>query len=385
LDGVRVLEIADGVSGPYAGLLLADLGAEVVKLEPPQGDRSRGWHDGDGLVHAILNRGKRGVTLDLAAPGAAEVLTQLGGGCDAVLLDTDAITAWPVLQRLIDDPTGVVCRVSLFGAEGPMGGMPISELAAQLLSEATASVGDATTGPVRAGVDIGSCYAGIFAAQAICAALLVGEPGEGEVVDVSMVGALLAMRSTLWVALSNPDEWWGFHLESYRRPPFRGYACSDGRIYFDLRHAASVDWDALLDDLGLGDVRDDPRYPDLVVKGAGPGSRHADEAQPVWERGFHGRTVAEVDAILSKHGADVFPVNDYPQLLAAPQVSAAGNVAPATADVPAHVRPPWEFSATPLSDSTTVPVLGTSGRAVLTDCGATAEQLDRWAAAGLVA
>jgi crotonobetainyl-CoA:carnitine CoA-transferase CaiB-like acyl-CoA transferase len=383
LSGVRVLELAEGVAGPYTGQLLADLGADVIKLEPPEGDRSRGWRD-DDLLYRILNRGKRGATLDLAAPDAAEAVAQLSAGSDVVVVDTDMLAAWPYLHELVDSPSGVVCRISLFGADGPMAGMPIAELAAQLLSEATSSVGNVETGPQRAGMDIGSSYAGIFAAQAVCAALLVHEPGGGEVVDVSLVGALLTMRSTLWVALSNPDEWWGFHLESYLRPPFRGYQCSDGRIYFDLRHAASVAWDALLDDLGLADVKDDPRYPDLVVQGAGPGARYADAAQPVWERAFRHRTVEQVDAILSKHGADVFAVNDYPELLATPQVAAVGNVIPATADIPAHIAPPWEFSATPVGDPTPAPVLGTSARAALTDRGASAEQLDRWAASGLV-
>lgn len=392
LAGVRVLEIAEGVAGPYAGLMLADLGADVVKVEPPDGDRSRGWRE-DDLLYRLLNRGKRGVTLDLAAPDAPDAVARLDQGSDVVLVDTDVLDAWPHLRALVEQPTGVVCRISLFGAEGPMAGMPISELAAQLLSEATSSVGDVHSGPGRAGVDIGSSYAGIFAAQAVCAALLArepaggesgrGEPGSGEVVDVSLVGSLLTMRSTLWVALSNPDEWWGFHLESYLRPPFRGYECADGRIYFDLRHAASVDWDALLDDLGLSDVRDDPRYPDLMVLGAGPGSRYADAAQPVWERAFRHRTVEQVDAILSKHGADVFTVNGYPALLATPQVAAVGVVADATADVPAHIRPPWEFSATPLAESSPAPQLGESARAVLAECGATQDQLDRWAASGL--
>jgi crotonobetainyl-CoA:carnitine CoA-transferase CaiB-like acyl-CoA transferase len=383
LSGVRVLEIADGVAGPYTGLLLADLGAEVIKVEQPAGDRSRGWRS-DGLMFRILNRGKAGATLDLAAPDAGEAVAQLAAGSDVVVVDTDALTAWPYLQGLVDQPGGVVCRISLFGADGPMAGLPIAELPAQLLSEATSSVGNVATGPQRAGVDIGSTYAGIFAAQAICAALLVHEPGGGEVVDVSLVGALLTMRSTLWVALSNPDEWWGFHLESYLRPPFRGYQCADGRIYFDLRHAASVDWDTLLADLGLTDVKDDPRYPDLVVQGAGPGSRYADAAQPVWERAFRHRTVEQVDAILSKHGADVFPVNDYPELLATPQVAAVGNVIPANGDIPAHIGAPWEFSATPLGDTTPAPALGTSARDALTARGASREQLDRWSASGLV-
>lgn len=379
-----MLEIADGVAGPYTGLMLADLGADVVKVEPPEGDRSRGWRDSDDLCYQLLNRGKRGATIDLANPDAADPVTCLARGSDVVVVDTDALAAWPYLLRLIERPTNIVCRISLFGTDGPLADMPISELAAQLLSEATSSVGSVETGPGRAGVDIGSCYAGIFAAQAVCAALLVAEPGSGEVVDVSLVGALLTMRSTLWVALSNPDEWWGFHLESYRRPPFRGYECADGRIYFDLRHAATVDWDELLDDLGLGDVRDDPRYPDLITQGAGPGSRYADEAQPVWERSFRHRTVEQVDAILTRHGADVFLVNDYPQLLATPQVAAVGNVAPATGDIPAHIRPPWEFSVTPGSDATPAPELGVSARGVLAERGASAEDLSRWMASGLI-
>jgi crotonobetainyl-CoA:carnitine CoA-transferase CaiB-like acyl-CoA transferase len=381
LAGVRVLEIADGVAGPYTGLLLADLGADVVKLEPPQGDRSRGWHD---VAYPVLNRGKRGATLDLSAPDAADAVTSLARGSDVVVIDTDALAAWPHLRNLVDDPPNVVCRLSLFGDEGPLAGMPISELAAQLLSEATSSVGSVDTGPGRAGVDIGSCYTGIFASEAICAALIAAEPGVGEVVDVSLVGSLLTMRSTLWVALSNPDEWWGFHLESYLRPPFLGYHCADGRIYFDFRHAGGVDWDALLDELGLGDVRDDPRYPDLITLGAGPSSRYCDEAQPVWERAFRQRTVEQVDAILTKHGADVFVVNDYPQLLATAQVAATGNVAPATADIPAHIRPPWEFSATPVPDATPAPALGVSAREVLAERGASAAALDRWTSTGLI-
>jgi crotonobetainyl-CoA:carnitine CoA-transferase CaiB-like acyl-CoA transferase len=374
LDGVRVLQAADGVAVPYAGMLLADLGADVVALEPPGGDRTRGWRT-DGLVHALLNRGKRGITLDLGADVAAEVVGLLGGA-DVVLVDTDALDRWPVLDRLVAAPTGITCRFSLFGPDGPWGGAPVAELAAQLLSEATSSVGDPAH-PGRVGVDIGSNYAGIFAAQAVCAALACGTGPE--LIDVSLVGALLTMRSTLWVALSNPDDWWGFHLDSYGRPPFRGYRCADGAIYFDLRFAAGVDWNALLGELGIAEVKDDPRYPDLMVLGAGPSARYADEAQPVWERGFAHRTVAEVTEILQRHGGNVFPVQDYPTLLSAPQVAAVGAVAPTTDGVPAHVRPPWEFSATPLDhDPAPAPALGTDPAAVLAEWGATPEQLSRW-------
>ncbi|GAA1879920.1 CoA transferase [Pseudonocardia ailaonensis] len=329
LAGVTVLQAADGVAAPYCGMLLADLGAEVTVLDP-EGDRTRGWR-ADGLVYSLLNRGK----------GVAEGAT----GHDVVLVDTDSLARRPELRSHVEAPTGISCRFSLFGPDGGWGDAPLSELAAQLLSEATSSVGDPGH-PGRAGVDIGSTYAGIFAAQAICATLACGT--EPEVIDVSTVGALLTMRSTLWVALSNPDEWWGFHLDSYTRPPFRGYRCADGAIYFDLRFAASVDWDALVTELGIADVRDDPRYPALLVQGAGPTGRYADEAREVWERGFAGRTVAEVTALLRRYEGNVFPVLEYPALLASEQVAAVGAVVPATAGVPAHIAPPWEFSATPL-------------------------------------
>jgi crotonobetainyl-CoA:carnitine CoA-transferase CaiB-like acyl-CoA transferase len=385
LAGTRVLEIADGIAGPYCGLLLADLGAEVVKLEPPEGDRSRGWR-ADGLTYRLLNRGKRGATVPLADDRSAGLVARLAADCDAVVIDTDALAAWPHLAALLDDPAQVVCRISLFGAEGPMAGMPVAELPAQLLSEATASVG-APGIPGRAGVDIGSSYAGIYSAQAILAALLVSDPGTGagEVIDVSLVGSLMAMRSTLWVALSNPDEWWGFHLESYDRPPFRGYICTDGRIYFDLRHAASVDWDALLAELGIADIRDDPRFPDLMVLGAGPGARYADAAEPVWNRAFRERSVEQVTEIINRYGGDVFRVNDYPELLATDQVTAVGNVAPATDEVPAHIRAPWDFSLGPsAADEVPAPELGTSARALLAAGGASEGALARWTAAALL-
>jgi succinate--hydroxymethylglutarate CoA-transferase len=353
LEGVKVLEIADGMAGPYLGLLLSDLGADVVKLETPEGDRSRTWRGEYGedasIPYFTLNRGKRSSVVDLAE--AADTVRLLTDGVDVVIVDSDALTAWPHLRGLTEDPANIVCRISQFGHGEPWDDAPLGELSAQLLSEATSSVGVAGQTMGRAGVDIGSAYSGIYGVQAVCAALYAHEEGgPGELIEVSLVGSLVAMRSTLWVALSNPDEWWGFHLESYTRPPYRGYQCADGAIYFDLRHAASVDWDSLLAALGLTHIKEDPRWPDLMLAGHGPGSRYAPQAQPVWESAFRQRSVEEVTKILTEHGGDVFAVNDYEQLLASEQVAVTGNVAPATETEPGYIRPPWEFSETPCSD-----------------------------------
>ena len=83
--------------------------------------------------------------------------------------------------------------------------------------------------------DLASTYAAIYAVMSVCAALYArDEIGSGQRIDVSLFGSILAMRSTLWVALSNPDEWWGFHLDSYIKPPDYGYRCKDGAIFFSL-------------------------------------------------------------------------------------------------------------------------------------------------------
>jgi crotonobetainyl-CoA:carnitine CoA-transferase CaiB-like acyl-CoA transferase len=388
LAGVRVVEIADGVAGPHTGLMLAELGADVAKVEDADGDRTRSWSAPDGRPSAVpfaaLNRGKRCLGLCLDDVRAIDVLSGLVATADVVVFDTDALSRWPHLQALLDAPTYVVCVLSQNGSAETRGDAPIAELSAQLMSEATFSVGTPGGAPARIGVDLASMHASVFALQAVLAALYArGESHRGEVVEVSLTGALIAMRSTLWVALSNPDEWWGFHLDSYMRRPFPGYRCRNGRLYFDLMHATSLRWFDLLGDLGLDSITDlDPRLA-LLQDGAGPNSRRAEEAAPIWESAFSSRSVSEVSAILRRHGANVFPVQTYKQALATDQATVLGVILADESGRAAFVRTPWRFESIP-SPSVKVESVGASTTQVLTGRGVALDVVMGWADDGLL-
>ena len=363
LDGFRVVEIAEGVAGPYTAMSLADAGAEVIKIEPPEGDRARHWvpqaGSGSSVLFEALNRNKRGVVLDWASASDVNAGRGLLATADVVIVDKFGLPdelAWESL----DAPGLVYCAFSGFGPDGPWSDRPTSELAAQLASEATASLGAIGEEPVRHGGDIGSMYAANYAIQAICAALYARDesdpsrPTGGQRIEVSLFGSLLAMRSTLWVALSNPDEWWGFHLDSYVKPPDHGYQCRDLPIYFSLARIRGDAFDALIEALGMEWVREHPDIDRLRTDGAGGAGRYAAELKPLWEQGFANFDAEQVIEIVEHHGGWAFPMHDYERLSRDPQVAAVGaiiDVEQADGSVLRQVAPPWDFEGTPVSKS----------------------------------
>jgi crotonobetainyl-CoA:carnitine CoA-transferase CaiB-like acyl-CoA transferase len=261
------------------------------------------------------------------------------------------------------NPALVYLAVSAFGPQGPWAHRPAADLPAQLSSETTASLGVTGEEPVRVGTDVGGMYAAIYGVQAVCAALWERETsGLGQRVDVSLFGSLIAMRSTLWVALSNPDEWWGFHLDSYAKPPDHGYQCADLPIYFSLARMDRDSMSALLVDLDMPWVRDDPLFPLLAADTGGGTGRHAHEVHHLWERGFAKWPADQVMATIERHGGIAFPMNDYARLVAQPQVQETGVLARIPGgnetDEFTTISPPWEFSDTPASIRRRAPALG---------------------------
>jgi crotonobetainyl-CoA:carnitine CoA-transferase CaiB-like acyl-CoA transferase len=365
LDGIRVLELAEGVGGPYLGSLLAAAGADVVKVEPPGGDRTRGWTPelGEGLSAPFLalNRNKRGACLDLASD--PDLVPRLAARVDVAIVDrgSPGAAAFPY-ERAREANAGLVyCTISGFGAEGPLRDDVGGELPAQMLSEATSSLGVPGEAPVRLGTDVAGMYAGIYGLQAACAALISRDvSGEGQHVDVSLLGSLVAMRSTLWVAQSCPDEWWGFHLDSYTKEPWPGYHCRSGPVYVMVRGAAFSD--GLVEELRMEWARDDPRFPLVLQEGCGPGTRHTDELTPLWERVFADFTLDELTEIVERYGGQVMAVTDYESLLRDEGARAARLVRqidqPGLGPVDV-VAPPWtSFDGAELEERRPAPRLG---------------------------
>jgi crotonobetainyl-CoA:carnitine CoA-transferase CaiB-like acyl-CoA transferase len=369
LEGVNVVEFAEGVAGPMTGRFLGDAGADVVKVETAEGDRARGWGpvqvDGTGAAFQSINRNKRSLVVDgpdderlKALLAKADVLI-----VDHLALDVDAIMA--------ANPQLVVGVISPWGPKGPWADRPGSELEAQLAAEVTSALGRIGEEPVRLGHEHGGITAAFHASQGIVAALLAVDNVGGQRVDVSLFGSLIQMRSTLWAALSNPDEWWGFHLDSYVKPPEHGYTCKDTRIYLSAARVDNIE--KLISELNMEFAREDPRWELFRKDTAGFTARHAAAVHDIWDRGLSQWTCAEAAAIVQRNGGDAFPVYTYADFIESPQVKHLGifeEVALDSGAVLHEVRPPWQFSGTPASIRRPAPGLGQHTDEIAKELGA---------------
>jgi crotonobetainyl-CoA:carnitine CoA-transferase CaiB-like acyl-CoA transferase len=400
LTGVRVVDLGEGMAGPFAAARLGDLGADVVKVEALGGDAVRGHGPalgGTGLTatFAALNRNKRSIAVDLARPEGREVVRRIVARADIVV---EALQPGEAAACGLDDvalraahPELVYVAVSGWGEAGPLADQPAAELPVQAMAEYLGSLGRIGDPPVRLGTDVAGLNTGIFACQAALAGLLArrgggagGDSGEatapagaGQRVDVSMLGALLHLRGIMWTARSNPDDWYGFHLDHYTNPPESGYRTADGQVFFGLRRGNSEDFDQLMISLGLLEHLDDPHFADYGRQAA-PLGRWAVEAKPVWEAAFEAMTTEEVIDLLHERGGDAVPFTDYPRITAHPQVEAIGALT--TIDQEGHgplraVAPPWKFAATPATVRAGAPLLGQHTDAVLAEAGYTPEEI----------
>jgi len=359
LEGFTVLDLSQGVCGPFATLRLAEAGATVLKVEPPGGDPSRQmgppFIGDDAAVFHALNRNKRTITLDLSTRVDRQTVLDLAGEVDVVVEDLgyrqDGLAGLDHAAVAVTNPGVVWCSISAFGEQGPMRDLPGSELVVQAMAEYTRSLGQIGEEPVRLGADVASLSTGVFASQAVLAALFHRlRSGEGQRVSVSMLGVLLHMRGIMWSSLTDPDDWGGFHLDHYTNAPDTGYRTADGQIFFFLRRANSEDYDRLMLSLGLEAYIADPRFSNLG-RDAAPLGIHAEAAKPVWEQGFASLTNREVIELIQSCGGDAVPFMDHREIIAHPQTQALGaihDVAGTDSTEPFRtVGPVWRMSATP--------------------------------------
>ncbi|MCC7103597.1 MAG: CoA transferase [Chloroflexi bacterium] len=205
--------------------------------------------------------------LDLTSREGQEALLRLAQQADIVVSDLDARETrrlgldYETVERL--NPTVVYCSISDFGERGPLADLPGSEPVIQAMTEYWASMGAIGRPPLRTGADIAEMNTGLIAFDGVLAAYVYRlVHGVGQRVMTSKPASLLHRRATLWAAQSNPDDWSGFHLDTYVKPPDHGYLCADRPISFNLHRGSQEAYDTLhLElELGMDEAFGDPHF-----------------------------------------------------------------------------------------------------------------------------
>ena len=379
-----VLELAQGVTGPYATRQLGDFGARVIKVEPLEGDWARAmgppFVGAESALFLSMNCHKQSLALDYTTPEGLDVLRQLVSKADVLVIDMVPAArrayqltyeALAVLNRRL-----IYCAITPFGEQGPLCDQPSAELVLQAMSGYTRYVGQPGGEPVRLGADIAGINSALFVYQGIVAALIERQhSGVGQEVQISQLGALLATKTIMIAAQSNPDEWDGFHLAATTDGPEQGWQTSDRPITFDF--GTSPDgWQQFCRDLGLEHLLDDPRFVDwyrTMCLGA-----EAQALRSEYERGFVGKSAEALITLIRELGGNAFPYLHYDELLDSAPVQSLDILEDVPQPAGGTLRGlgcPWQCAGLQPQLRATPPRLGEHTRVILQEIGIAGQRL----------
>lgn len=331
LDGVRIIEVCNVAAGPFCGMLLADMGADVIKVEHPEGgDTLRSWppiNQGFSENFASLNRNKRSVTLNLKDRRDANLLRQLVCTAD-VLLENNRPG---VMDRLgmgynalsAINPRLVYCSISAYGQSGPRSQEGGFDLTIQAMSGIMSVTGESGGAPVKCGVPLADFSAGLYAGFSILAALRHAQAtGQGSHLDVPMLGA------TLGIAALQTSEFFGSGRDPVklgsahpRNAPYRVFRCSNG--HFGLAAGNNALWKSVCDVVGRPDLLVDDRFLTPTLR-----AKNQVELLLLLEEEFAGAGTEIWLQRFRAAGVPCAPINTYSEVLADPQVQHMNWVQP---------------------------------------------------------
>ncbi|MBX3610973.1 MAG: CoA transferase [Hydrogenophaga sp.] len=392
LAGLRVLELSQIMSGPTCGLLLADLGAEVIKIEKlPGGDDSRGYRDpqvnGVSAPFMMLNRHKRGMALNLKLDQGREVLKQLVKNAD-VLIENFRLGTMDKLGLGYDtlsaiNPGLIYCAITGYGRTGPYADKGGFDLIAQGFAGLMSVTGEPGRPPVKSGSAVSDMNAGILATVGVLAAYIHRlKTGQGQIVDTSLADAALQQtywHAAVWFATQrSPQPTGSAHLLT---APYQAFEASDGWI--NIGGANQANWERICEVLGHPEWRADPRFAANSDRMA-----HLEELVALMNTVVRTRTRADWQAAFDVAGVPAGPVHTIGEALSHPQTLARGMVVETVhpqAGPTRGVGCPIHFSATPTPTSTPAPLLGQHTRELLREAGYADDQIDMLVAEGVVA
>ena len=391
LRGMRVLELAQIMAGPTCGMLLADMGADVIKVEKlPGGDDSRGYGEprvnGVSAPFMMLNRNKRGIAINLKHPAGRDVLLRMVRNADVLTENYRRGTleklglSYEVLARA--NPGLIYCAVSGYGRSGPDADKGGFDLIAQGFAGLMSITGEPGRPPVKTGNSVADINAGILAAVGILAAYAHKQKtGQGQIVDTSLMEA--ALQQTYWQAAmyfatgESPGPTGSAHVLT---APYQAFATQDGWI--NIGGANQANWERIAEVLGHPEWRDDPRFVSNSARMA-----NLPALTQAMNEVLATRTKADWTAAFDAAGVPAGPVHTIGEALEHPQTLVRDMVVELRhpqAGATKALGCPIHFSATPTRIDRPAPVLGEHTRELLREYGYSDADIDALAASGVV-
>ncbi|MBO1113262.1 CaiB/BaiF CoA transferase family protein [Bordetella petrii] len=383
LEGVKVLDLSRVFSGPWAAQMLADFGAEVIKVERPgRGDDVRhqgypmpgpdGAPSGETSSFVAMNRGKRSLTIDMSRPQGQALIRRLAQNTDIVI---ENFKAGDLRRYGLDyaslaelNPRLVYCSITGFGQDGPYSHLPgydpIFQSMSGLMSVTGVPDGEPGAGPVKAGYSVSDLTAGFYAVCAILAALRHRDQvsGRGQHIDLALLDAQIAAMSHIgmnYLASGKLPARMG--SSSQITAPFRAFACQDGHLMVAVGNDSQ--FQSFCRVIGLPGLAQDPRFDTNPRRAAAQA-----ELSALIEPALLTRKVADWNTRLEQAKVPCGPIYTLDQVFEDPQVrhrQVLGHMPhPRLGDMP-FVRNPIHFSATPIQAGLPPPLLGEHSAAVL--------------------
>jgi CoA:oxalate CoA-transferase len=403
LAGLRVIDLTRVLAGPFSTMVLADLGADVVKVEPPGGDQSRGTGPfipptadpgtasdarAYGTYYMSINRGKRSMVLDLKQAAGREVLLSLIDDAD-VLIENYRPGTMEKLDLGYEtiharNPKVIMVSISGFGQTGPYHERAALDIIVQAMGGMLSITGEQDGGPVRPGVSMGDMTAALFSTIGLLSAVVErGRSGEGQHVDMSMLdcqAAILENPLMRYFAMGDMPERIGT-----RHPvvtPVQALRTKDGHVAIAVSDGPNGHWGSLCAEIGHPELADDERFRSGWAR-----TQNYAELIPILDSAMAERTTDEWVAALSAKGVPAGPVQNIAQVAADPQLNSREMFVPLEHPAVGQVtftNTPVKLSRTPGGVKRLPPDMGQHTDELLQEIGLDAERISELRAQGVV-